>query len=320
MRGPAWQNLVLDGQAPPVGVIETLTGSPFGAQLEGGVIPFFDPRGWHPEIGVDAAIELLGWSCVRSDGGSPAAALERLRVTCRQGPVLVGPLDLGLMRYRPGSGAAIGADHYVVVLAVEQDTVVLHDPQGHPFATLPSADFLDAWRAEKVTYVDTPFVMRSGFIREQVFSLTESLESSIPRAIEWLGGASDAVEGLGDLVASGLDPEVRNLLAIFGVRLGSRRLLDASACLAMLDRADAAAIAAAQARVLGGLQYSLVANDDATLISGLRRLAPEYDRLRGALARSWGSGSNRRKNNGYGVGPGQGCRVEAAVRGGYWSC
>ncbi|MFG2560389.1 hypothetical protein [Streptomyces sp. NPDC048496] len=49
-----------------------LTGSPFGVQLIVGTRPLFEPYGWDPEIGLDAAIELLGWSCRRSDGGTPA--------------------------------------------------------------------------------------------------------------------------------------------------------------------------------------------------------------------------------------------------------
>ncbi|WP_378739873.1 hypothetical protein [Nocardia brasiliensis] len=275
--------MILGDQAPSVGVIETLTGAPFGAQVEDGTLPFFDPVGWHPEIGLDAAIDLIGWSCTRTAGGSATEALDRLRAACTQGPVLAGPLELGLMLYRPGSGKAIGADHYVVVLGVEGDTVLLHDPQGHPFATLPTAAFAEAWRGEQVSYIDTPFVMRSAFVRNRVVSPVDALESSMPQAIRWLGGACAAIDELAELVARGLDPAVRNLLAIFGIRLGSRRLLDAAGSLILLGRTAAAAIAAEQSRVVGGLQYPLVTGDDAALIAGLNRLSPGYDRLRAAL-------------------------------------
>ncbi|WP_107655415.1 hypothetical protein [Nocardia suismassiliense] len=275
--------MLLGAHAPSTGVIETLTGSPFGFQLENGSMPFFDPGGWHPEIGLAAAIELLGWSCVRSDGGSDAAALDRLQAACAQGPALAGPLEMGLLTYRPDAGIAIGADHYVVVLAVEDDTVLLHDPQGNPFATLPARAFLDAWRGEKMTYIDTPFVLRSGFVRDRVVSPVDALESAMPQAIRWLEGASDAIEGFAEVVAKGLDPEIRNLLAIFGIRVGTRRLLDASVSLTMLGRIEAAALAATQSRIVGSLQYPLVTGDDAAFIATLRTLAPGYDRLRAAL-------------------------------------
>ncbi|MFF3226523.1 hypothetical protein ACFYV7_27270 [Nocardia suismassiliense] len=275
--------MMLGAHAPTTGVIETLTGSPFGFQLGNGSMPFFDPVGWHPEIGLAAAIELLGWSCVRSDGGSDAAALDRLRAACAQGPALAGPLEMGLLTYRPAAGIAVGADHYVVVLAVEDDTVLLHDPQGNPFATLPTGAFAEAWRGEKVTYIDTPFVLRSGFVRDRVVSPIDALESSMPQAIRSLEGSSDVVEKFAEAVGRGLDPEIRNLLAIFGIRVGTRRLLDASASLTMLGRTEAAALAAAQSRIAGSLQYPLVTGDDAALIATLRTLAPGYDRLRGAL-------------------------------------
>ncbi|MFI9507752.1 hypothetical protein [Nocardia sp. NPDC052566] len=269
--------------APPVGVIETLTGAPFGAQIESG-IPFFDPIGWHPEIGIDTAVELLGWSCVRTDGGSEEEALERLRGAVARGPVLAGPLELGLLTYRPDSGIALGADHYVVVLAVDGDTVVLHDPQGHPHASLPTKAFLESWRGEQVTYIDTPFVLRAGFVRHRSVSAVEALESALPRAIRWLDGASAAIEQLAAMVEEGLDPEIRHLLGIFGIRLGARRLLDASVSLKMLGRTASADIAAHQSRLVGALQYPLVMGDDTALAAILRRLSPTYAQLRDALA------------------------------------
>lgn len=44
-----------DGIEP--GLLEVLTGSPFGLQLLDGRGPLFDPLGWNPEIGIDAAPE-----------------------------------------------------------------------------------------------------------------------------------------------------------------------------------------------------------------------------------------------------------------------
>ena len=52
--------MMLGSAAPEPAVIEVLTGSPFGAELIGGVMPFFDPLGWDPGIGLDAAIGPAG--------------------------------------------------------------------------------------------------------------------------------------------------------------------------------------------------------------------------------------------------------------------
>ena len=100
------------------GLLEVLTGSPFGLQLLGGHRPLFDPVGWDPGIGMDAALALLGWTCERTGGGDAETALSRLRGALPNGPALVGPVEMGLLRHHPDAGEPIGADHYVVVIAV----------------------------------------------------------------------------------------------------------------------------------------------------------------------------------------------------------
>lgn len=275
--------MMLGAEAPPVGVIETLTGSPFGAHVEEGTMPFFDPAGWHPEIGVDAALSLLGWSCLRTAGGPPEEALGRLRAAAAHGPVMVGPLEMGLLLYQPNSGIAIGADHYVVVLAVDGDTVLIHDPQGYPCATLPTGAFLESWRGETVTYNDTPFVMRSAFTKQHTTTPVLALESALPQAIQWLDGAPDTTEEIAELADRGLHPDTRGLLRDFCIRVGARRLQDAASSLMLLNRRAAADIAVEQSRIVGGLQYPAVTGDDRALAAGLRELAPGYERLRKAL-------------------------------------
>jgi hypothetical protein len=103
-----------DGTDP--GLLEVLTGSPFGLELLGGRRPLFNPLGWDPQIGIDTALDLLGWSCQRSDGGDADAALTRLRHAAGGGPVLAGPVEMGLLRHQPDAAGAIGADHYVMVV------------------------------------------------------------------------------------------------------------------------------------------------------------------------------------------------------------
>ncbi|MEU3051568.1 hypothetical protein ABZ705_34710 [Streptomyces sp. NPDC006984] len=293
--------MMLGEESPSTAVIETLTGSPFGAQLIGGTLPLFDPYGWHPEAGLDAAIPMLGWSCERSDGGTPTQALERLRAACAQGPVLVGPVDMGLLLYQPGTPNADGGDHYVVVLAADQDSVELHDPHGHPYATLPTHAFLAAWEARGISYIDAPFVLRNGFVRNRRVTPIDALRQSLPEAERWLAGRDDlpmptgslggaaAVEALADMAAQGMPPGIRTLLTAFGVRVGARRLNDAATCLAELGLSRAASIAQCQARILGGLQYPLVHGDDQTAAARLRQLAPTYAQLRTTVGTALGS-------------------------------
>ncbi|MDA2813516.1 hypothetical protein O4J56_22915 [Nocardiopsis sp. RSe5-2] len=290
--------MVLGERAPAGHVIETLTGSPFGVQLIEGRRPFFDPLGWDPEAGVAAALGLLGVSYERTGGGTPEEALARLRAACARGPVIAGPLDMGLLTHHPGERGPDGGDHYVVVLSADDGTVVLHDPHGFPYAALPAPDFVRAWRADAVEYADTPFTMRSDFASTGPVSAGEALVRSLPRALEWLDargegaapvgslGGAGAVEALAALVRSGLAPDTRVLLEVFGVRVGARRLSDAARCLAEVGLDAPAAVAAEQARLLGAVQYPLSRGDDPGLEAALRRLAPTYPRLRDALAQA----------------------------------
>jgi hypothetical protein len=287
--------MILGGEAPPPAVIEVLTGSPYGIQLIGGRLPLFNAFGWDPEIGIDAAIGLLGWECEHMDGGTAAAALDRLHGACQAGPVLAGPLELGLLSYQPGSGKAVGADHYVVVLEVGGDTVLVHDPEGYPYATLPVDAFALAWRGELITHLERPYRMRHGFTRRKQVSPEQALWRSLPAGLAWLAGRTDvevspgtlgqadAAERTAELVEEGLDPEIRMLWQAFAVRVGARRHNDLAACLSSLGLDASAAVAAEQARIVGGLQGPLVSGDDLMLAAGLRRLAPTYERLRAAL-------------------------------------
>jgi hypothetical protein len=125
--------MVLGPGAPPPAVLEVLTGSPFGFELLGGRLPFFDPYGWDPDRGLNDAIGLLGWACRRTGAQDGAEALATLRTALRSGPALVGPVEMGLFRHQPGMTAAVGADHFVAVLEADDELVRFHDPHGQPW-------------------------------------------------------------------------------------------------------------------------------------------------------------------------------------------
>lgn len=286
--------MVMGARALEPSVIEVLTGSPFGATFIAGM-PYFSPAGWDPDIGLDPAITALGWACERTAGGDATEAIGRLREASQTGPVLVGPVEFGLLRYVPGMGTPIGSDHFVVVIGVDDATVTLHDPHGHPYATLPREAFVAAWRAETVPYPSTPFTMRAGFRRIREVDVTTALRRSLPNAVRWLEasagepattggpGAGDTVERLAGLVTAGLDEHTYGHLVHFAVRVGARRLADASVWLGTIGHNNAAEIADTQARMLGALQYDLVTGDYLAAAAALRALAPTYAQLRVAL-------------------------------------
>lgn len=289
-------SMMLGDDSPSPSTIEVLTGSPFGMQLLADRLPLFDPYGWDPDQGIDDAVRLLGWRCRRQAGGDADTALELLREGLTRGPVMVGPVELGLLSHQPDMTGPIGADHWVVVIGIDDDTVLMHDPQGHPFATLPLPRFLQAWRAERIPWVSPPFVLRSDFVRDTEVPATEALRAVIPGAVSWLSneysgelppktlGTAAALERLAGQLEAGLDPGVRGHLVHFAVRVGARRLNDAAVALASIDAPEAASVAQRQARLLGSLQYDLVTEADTAAAATLRAMAGGYDELAAALS------------------------------------
>ncbi len=269
--------------APTPPVIEALTGSAFGYQRVG-PLPLFDPVGWDPDLGVDQALRILGAGGRRETFESASEALARLEELAERGPVFVGPLEMGLLLHQPRSGQPFGADHFVVVVAVEDETVTMHDPQGYPYACLPAEDFAAAWGAETLGYGMGRFPLRTGFTAphgDQDAWATRLL----PLAGAWArgaraGGMSGNVAGLGALAAeaeAGLEEPAATLLRDFSLRLGARRRADAADLLARYPAVSEAL--EAQARVLGGAQLAVVRGDGAQLASALRRVAELHEDL-----------------------------------------
>ncbi|MFP3962313.1 hypothetical protein SMC26_08290 [Actinomadura fulvescens] len=271
-----------------------MTGSPFGMQLVGGTLPFFDPYGWNPEIGIEKALATLGWNAETVSGGPSDVALERLSSCLAHGPVMVGPIEMGYLRYQPGMTGPIGADHYLTVLGIHNDQVISHDPQGYPFTMLPLTDFLKAWQADTIDFGE-PFTMRMNFARAGRVGVKEALTASIPQAIDWLRaepdhamppgstGNGDAAQALAASLESGHDERLHEHLVHFAIRVGARRVTDAATCLREIERTQAAAVMFRQAQLIGSLQQALATGDNSTAARTLRTLAPTYDTLQAEL-------------------------------------
>lgn len=280
-------------RAAPTSVIEFAIGSPFGMQLISGTLPFFDPYGWTPEAGFDAALAALGWTSRTVRSRNAEEAVAALKEALLSGPVWVGPVELGHLRHQPGMKGPIGADHYLVVLGLEADHVLMHDPQGYPYATIPLSHFMEAWKAETLDY-GSPFTMRTAFRQVETVPDEEVIRRSLPHAARWLSMAGDhdvpagtlgnaqAAVRLAELVEAGDNPELQGHLIHFAVRVGARRAADAATCLARIGREKPAEIMDRQARLIGSLQYPLVVGDHAKAADRLRMLAPTYEELQAA--------------------------------------
>lgn len=286
--------MMLGKDAPSPAVIEFCTSSPFGMECIGPNVVFFDPYAWDPSTSFQESLTSLGWKSRALVGKNAEHALAMLKQELKKGPVFVGPIEMGLLRYQPGPFGAIGADHYVVVLGIEGARLDLHDPHGYPYACIPVSEFMEAWKAEKIAY-GKPYMMQTDFERVEVVSEEEAIRRSLPNARKWLSmegdhdmppgsaGNAAAAEALAKKIESNFHPGVKNPLVYFAVRVGVRRLGDAATCLARIGYHEAAEIMAKQARLVGSLQYPLTVDDTKTAAKILRELAPTYDLLKVAL-------------------------------------
>lgn len=286
--------MMFGANALSIGVVEFATSSAFGMQLVGGTLPFFDPYGWTPEASFNDALAALGWRSEMLRNDDPQAALLALSTALADGPVWIGPVEMGYLSHQPGMTGPIGADHYLIVAEIDDHSVLMHDPQGYPYARLPISLFLKAWQAETVDYA-SPFTMRSGFRQIERKSERDIILSAMPAARRWLAmenavhvppgtiGNGEAAEALAEVIERGMDDDLRGHLIHFAVRVGSRRAADAATCMIKAGYDRAAQILDRQARLIGALQYPLVIRDDATAAAGLRSLAPTYGDLLHAL-------------------------------------
>jgi len=279
---------------PEPGFLECATGMPFGRGFYPADGPRFWPSapGWNPEKGLDLAINVLGWSCQARYDGEFEEAFADLRDGLELGPALAGPVDFGYLSYSPASRQMAGADHYVLVLALERDHVLVHDPAGYPYAVLPLADFQQAWQAERIGYRQGPYTLRACFRHQRQVSRQEVIAQTLPlaRALVCADpagptsfGGSQALRQLGAALRDGVSAGLEGHLLGFSLPTAARRTTDAARLVDVGGRPDLAAILDREA-VLWGQALSLAARQQwSEVAQRVDRLAVLEDELSVAL-------------------------------------
>lgn len=271
------------------GLIEVLTGSAFGFQRIGHM-PLFDPPGWNPDTGVDQALSLMGVRSERETFADADTAMARLAQLASVGPVFVGPLEMGLLRHQPGSDRPTGADHFVAVLDVTANAVIMHDPQGFPYARLSRSDFTAAWGSDSIGYAEGRFPLRTGFTVPRG-EPGQWLKNLLGPALDWAegkhaltwqdAGNAGGLRALAEEAEKGLPDPMPMVLCEFALRVGARRRADAAVYLK--DRTELAGELRQQAEILGAAQLCAVVGDDHGLAAALRRAADAHERATEAL-------------------------------------
>lgn len=277
---------------PSSGFIECLTTMPFGKHficLDTGPASFFNNPYTNPDDGINVALKTMGWNCNNHRGGDAASALFALRDAVIHGPVLAGPLNMGYLSYNPDHTALNGADHFLVVLGVDDDKgmVLLHDPAGYPAVLLPLEEFIEAWRGEGIEYINQPFVFRSHFrhvedvTRADMVARTMGMLHNQIKSNAMFPGSSGGVLALQLTLEAVKDvlPSVVNDLARFTFPLAARRYLDARDFLVEAGLVNAAGIMEQQALLAGKAQYPAAHGNWKEVILVLERFIDLEDQL-----------------------------------------
>lgn len=204
-------------------------------------IPFFSSYFNAPDRGISRALTILGYSFNHSystniDISSTETRLSELRWALQQGPVVVGPMEMSRLTYNPNYKSLEDADHFVTVIQDLGDHLRIHDPKGFPFAVLDIANFLDAWRAERIDYRIGSYSMWTDLNRASTPSQAEVIElvnqeiSSIIRREKELNDEKVGVGAINILseraLQKSLAPHVIEHLTEFALPLGARRAND----------------------------------------------------------------------------------------------
>jgi hypothetical protein len=250
---------------PDPATLECLTTMPFGSMVlvtETDTMYFPNNPCTEPDAGLSLAIRHLGWACDEHHGGTSAEALIVLRKALAYGPVLVGPVDMGYLSYMPDAESCRGSDHFIVVIAMDDERVRVHDPQGYPCATLPIDHFIRAGQAESISY-GRKLVMRSNFHQADNLTRTQVIKRALPAIRDGLRAKLEGPEVFGGTAAltylindlHSTSPQMGELVAVFSFQLGARRSLDAAGLLHEAGLNHAADLMSGKAMLYGEAQY-----------------------------------------------------------------
>jgi hypothetical protein len=292
--------MALGDAGPGESLVEMLTGSPFGMSSTRAPIfdaseeekqhfdkPLFHPYRWTPEWGIETALDLLGWTCTRT-GGSRDEVVEVLAGVSDEHPAVAGPFEMGLLPYHPGLGFPMGVDHYLTILGLDGDTVLVHDPRAHPYTTVPLEKMLDAWSSETLSFPVDSYNLRTGLRRTGEVAAAEAIRRLLPIAVDLVNPDESiaAAEAAAKLLDGGLQTPQFFHLADFMVCVGARRRGDSAVLLGRAGYPRIAEILDQQARLIGSMEYPLVAGDHAAAAVPVRELIPTFEPLHAELLKA----------------------------------
>ncbi|RAG49118.1 peptidase, partial [Burkholderia multivorans] len=152
---------------------------------------------------------------------------RKLETFLTNGPVVLGPLDMGHLTYNPNHTILYGVDHFVTVYGIDHQHLYLHDPAGFACMKVAFNDILEAWKAETIDYKRGAYSMWGNFKKVKSPSQTEIYqETARIMKNRYLNGQSGVLECYAKAVAeNGLNTEQKQLHQYFSFKLAAVRNL-----------------------------------------------------------------------------------------------
>ena len=185
-----------------------------------------------PDLSISHSLKILGFDYEDfyvKDGAE--VDLEEIKAKLESflsnGPVVLGPLDMGHLTYNPNHTILHGVDHFVSVYALDGQYLYLHDPAGFACMKVAFKDILEAWKAESIDYKRGSYSMWGNFKKVKSPSQTEIYqETARIMKNRYLNGQSGVLECYAKAVAeNGLNTEQKQLHQYFSFKLAAVRNL-----------------------------------------------------------------------------------------------
>jgi len=274
--------------------MECLTTGTFGfvyiadAEKKGG----FAVCGFNPHLGVRRALEALGYSYEFRWVQDEDDALFYLHAALEEGPVILGPVDMGYLSYSPFRKFQAGSDHYLVLTHFDGEVPIVNDPDGFLQVPLPIEDLLAAWRAERIGYREGPYSMwiikererrpsNEELYRETLQLGLQNLQINESRSLgkEIMHQGLGAIERLAEDIRRFRSSHWLGFYATFSFRVSAQRCFDSARFIAEAPFTNehlekASGVRMRQARLYGRAQWQAATKKFGAVAKTLGEIAP----------------------------------------------
>ena len=185
-----------------------------------------------PDLSISHSLKILGFDYedFYLKNGAEVDLEEikaKLESFLSNGPVVLGPLDMGHLTYNPNHTILYGVDHFVTVYDIDNQYLYLHDPAGFACMKVTFKDILEAWKAEAIDYKRGAYSMWGNFKKVKSPSQTEIYQETA-KIIKsrYQNGQNGVLKCYAKAVTeNGLNTEQKQLHQYFSFKLAAVRSL-----------------------------------------------------------------------------------------------